>query len=128
MLAMKRQWLCLLSGLTLVVALGIVLGIAFQPGKRVRSQYDSILDGMTERQVQMILGGPPGDYAPTQEFVLVGRSNRTKHPTGEELLIWVFDGCYVEVLLNEDGRVTRKTWNEIDRPPLLDRLRFFVGI
>ena len=125
---MNRKWFFLLFGLLLVVTAGTALGLVLQPGERGQRQYESISAGMTEDQLREILGGPPGQYAPTPYFLLVGKSNRTKYPTGEELLIWVFDGCYLEILLNKDGRVTKKTWNEIDRPPLLDRLRFFIGI
>ena len=98
------------------------------PSAEYARHFDTIQVGMREGDVHSILGGPPNDYAPSPYFVLVGRSNRTKYPTGEEELIWVFDGCFIEVFLNKDGKVADKKWNAIDRPPLLDRVRYYLGI
>src|SRR5262249_11628581 len=97
--AMRRRWGLATCGLMLAAGIGTVLRMII-PSAEYARHFDTIQVGMTEGDVHSILGGPPNDYAPSPYFVLVGRSNRTKYPTGEEELIWVFDGCFIEVFLN----------------------------
>jgi hypothetical protein len=81
------------------------------PSTGIRARFDRIENGMTEEQVEGVLGGPRGIYdktrrnATTSVFMGSGRSH---------LSWWYFPDCVVEVGFDEVGRVNGK---RIESPP-----------
>jgi hypothetical protein len=84
----------------------------------IRARFDQIENGMTEEQVEELLGGPRGIYDKTR------RDATTAAGTGagrSHLSWWYFPDCVVEVGFDEVARVNGK---RIESPPaesLLDR-------
>ena len=77
-----------------------------RPSAAVRARFDQIEDGMTEQQVEGLLGGPRGVYDSTKSYstiTAVGTGSGRSH-----LSWWYFPDCAMEVGFDEDGRVSGK--------------------
>ena len=105
----------LLRSLVLVIALGAV-AFLFWPASRdsrvTRVNFERIQDGMTEAEVNTLLGGPPGEYRSEPGFFLVGPGHipRSERSRGGKLEVWYCTGLHIEVLYDKDARVVGKHW------------------
>jgi outer membrane protein assembly factor BamE (lipoprotein component of BamABCDE complex) len=82
------------------------------PSKGIRDRFDQIQNGMTEDQVEKLLGGPRGVYDKTrwdETMTAIGTGSGRSH-----LSWWYFPDCAIEVRFDEDGRVDGK---RIEPPP-----------
>ncbi len=125
-----RLWLGIAS-----VAVGIIGLVLLQPARRDRSTwnaYAAIRVGMTEPEVEALLGGSAGDRSTGQTNFCIAmtaeenRAFRSKLVTKE----WVNDDALIWVGLDGDRRVARKfcSANRGGPPSLLDRLRGWLGL
>src|SRR5690348_4552480 len=73
--AMKRRVMALVGLEALAMAL-LTLWLANQPGAISRATYDCIRLGMTEKEVDSIVGIPPGDYLKCKPLALLGEPAR----------------------------------------------------
>jgi hypothetical protein len=89
-MARKRRLLVLAALAALALALAAAVVLWPQPSQVTRANYDNIKPGMTRRDVETLLGGPPGNYAggPTG-------------PAGDH---------YAEILSNLDECVREPVW------------------
>jgi hypothetical protein len=70
-------------------------------------QYDHIRVGMTQQEVEDLLGSPPGDYSPSDYAPWdLGEPHYTS--TDGNVGIWMNDRILIEVIFDADGRVVRK--------------------
>ena len=102
------------------VSFAVLLGLiallipVFQrpPSTGIRARFDQIQNGMTEQQVEELLGGPRGIYDKTRQYTTttaVGMGSGRSH-----LSWWYFPDCTIEVDFDEDGWVNGK---RIELPP-----------
>jgi SmpA / OmlA family len=113
------RWRCLLALFVLVLLFaGITL---LTSGSRINEKtYEQIEVGMTEEQVQAILGCPPGNYS-MHGTTWLGSGPRIYwlHPEGSSSQFepdvvskaWITDDLLIGVYFDRDGRVDRK-WRE----------------
>jgi hypothetical protein len=119
----RRRWL--LVGLVAVALLGCGLFVwVVYPKHRInRDSFEQIRSGMTEAEVEAVLGAAAGDYrtTPTLEYF----STRLM-PDRQ----WSCNECRVGVWLNPDGKVRKKEYLElVPRPTsLLDRFRHLLRL
>ncbi len=104
-----------------LVALGLALtdgALCLQPGATERNTL-RIRKGMTLREVELILAGPPNS-----RYDIPG-----KHPGwGVIICLWVGRAGGVAVWLDEHERVTDARWlRDRSAPGLLDRIRAWLG-
>jgi outer membrane protein assembly factor BamE (lipoprotein component of BamABCDE complex) len=110
----------------LVVALGILLA-RHRPGPHLdRAAYDRIEPGMTQAQVEAILGGPPGDYGARdlEDYVQTGGAGQL--PGVGRVEHWLGKTAFVGVEFDDQGIVTAKELTEIREqgaPPLVRFIR-----
>ncbi len=116
------KWLAAAAslGLTVCVSVWQVSG----PHPVNRANFERIQVGMTQAEVEAILGCPPGDYATVDYlpefcgFMILGAT------------VWVSNDGDVRVWFDNEGRVEQAYFFEllVRRPPsLLDRVRAWVG-
>jgi hypothetical protein len=119
---MSRRVFLLGVGIVLV-ALGLAITdwvLSLQPGV-TEANFKRIRVGMTEAEVQAILGGVPQEKLP--------------YPSTDGWFYCVWDGSTGNILVafgRDDGRVRRAPWWSPDPPrlpptPLLARLRSWLG-
>ena len=97
----RRAWLAVAA---VSVLLLFVLAGVFR--RRLRPEnYPLITPGMTSKQVEDLLGGPPGDYG----WFFVGSGTMTEEgvdaPPGSIEVIWFDDDHRIEVYFDSAGRV-----------------------
>jgi hypothetical protein len=76
------------------------------PSPGVRAGFDLIEDGMTEEQVEELLGGPRGVHDRARRSPVtsaVGSGSGSSHRSW-----WYFPDCVIEVSFDEDARVNGK--------------------
>src|SRR5437870_3671391 len=133
MMARRRRMLISVSILALV-ALGIFVGgWLLQPKPRIdRAAADQIKPGMTLREVEEIIGVPPGDYGvgkgetqPTWES-LQWPFKRPPHTTQE----WLGQENAISVWIDDDGKVTGHSFQPVYREydSTFDRLLGMIGL
>jgi hypothetical protein len=118
----NRRLLLWLAGVALIgLGVWIVAG-ALRPRHNIsQAGFELIRAGMTEREVETILGGPAGDYTH-------GRVDPSECiPSGEWLLDgkeWVGNESIVTVAFDEEGKVLHAQIREVPHlPSLWQRLR-----
>jgi hypothetical protein len=86
------------------------------PGRGVTSHYTTrdsrhnfnrIVPGMQEKDVEALLGGPRGNYSKRQTNLIMALGGRDLR-RGTRTSIWYFDDATVEVAFSKQGRVTFK--------------------
>jgi hypothetical protein len=113
-------------GLGLAVLLGLFL-VRQRSGPRIdRAAYDRIRPGMTQAQVEAVLGGPPGDYGAhdLEDYTQTGGDGRLLEVGRVER--WVGKTAFVSVEFDDRGAVTAKELIEIREqgaPPLVRFIR-----
>jgi hypothetical protein len=96
-----------------LLALVALLVPVFQrsPSTDIRARFDQIQNGMTEQQVEELLGGPRGVYDKSRRYATTaaGWGSGSSHRSW-----WYFTDCTIEVGFDEDGRANGK---RIELPP-----------
>jgi hypothetical protein len=85
----------------------------------IRSRFDQIQNGMSEDQLEELLGGPRGVYDRTRTgptTTAAGTGSGRSH-----LSWWYFSDCVLEVGFDADGRVSEKRIEVAPRESLLER-------
>src|SRR5581483_10869205 len=98
--------------------------LAQQPGV-TKANFERIEEGMTRREVEALLGGPPCDDSPS------GRNWSELH-NGKLTLGWtreVWGGNHgaARLVFNEEGHVVHKHWSDSPEP-LLERIRRWLRL
>ena len=129
----NRTWLIVVSAVTLVaVIVAIWLLAAIRPRKLHVATFQQIKLGMTQEQVESLLGGPPGDYG-----VNAGGKQRVSAegyiaPPGSIEKVWFNDNNHLEIYFDSLNRVVglykRAGYRRSPPPPLWDRLLRYFGI
>src|SRR5260370_41942972 len=98
-----------------VLALAALLAPVFPrpPSAGIRARFEQIQNGMTEDQVEDLLGGPRGVYDKTRSYSTMTTAAGTGSGRSH-LSWWYFPDCAIEVGFDEDGRVNGK---RIEQPP-----------
>jgi hypothetical protein len=122
-------WLGIAS-IAIAVTFGIVGRVLHLPTQRDRLTWDSyaaIHDGMTEPEVEAVLGGPAGDRSTYRTDFCIAMTAEEHEAFRSKLVTktWVNDDALIWVGLDGDGQVARKfcTANRCGPPTLLDRVR-----
>lgn len=104
----KRIWAVFLV-LFVVGCLGLVLTPRVDLSNANR---DRIEVGMTETEVEAILGGPPGDYSTRDLFVMgVETDGGSLSMTRDRIEHWCADEGFLSVGFDSNGRLT---WTRFD--------------
>jgi hypothetical protein len=127
----KKRKLMLAVGVLAIVVVVVPLGLRVWPRRHGppfidRAHCDRIEKGMTQEEVEAILGGPPGKYTNKNIVLLDLRSWR---PAGERLETWTGDEGVAEVTFDEQGAVVssafEKGW-EYRGPTVIERIRTWL--
>jgi outer membrane protein assembly factor BamE (lipoprotein component of BamABCDE complex) len=124
----RRTQVAVALGLAAVV--GIVLA-RHRAGPHIdRAAYDRIEPGMTQAQVEAVLGGPPGDYGARdlEDYVQTGGAGQL--PGVGRVAHWLGKTAFVGVEFDDRGVVTGKELTEIQEQgaPALVRLLRRLGL
>jgi hypothetical protein len=112
-----RYWLLAATGLLLVMT-GYCL-IQLHVDQITPENYERIREGMTIEEVQAIIGAPPGNCSkrfwkqqpPTVVGNIIG-----DHRKGQPFF-WMGDKGRIVVVLDQNGKVTQKEFNEAPQEP-----------
>jgi outer membrane protein assembly factor BamE (lipoprotein component of BamABCDE complex) len=119
----KKWWLVIVVILLLAVALVLVSPALLPPTLGVTyANYSRIEKGMTQEQVEQLLGKPPAKIHHAMEWFGVQRvQNNGEGPS----LHWQSEqGDLVSVQFDKDGRVAAALWNDFpDDRSSLEKLR-----
>ncbi len=111
--ARRPRWRLFVSFAVLLALVALLLpALPRRPSTGRRARFDQIQTGMTEQQVEELLGGPRGVYDKTRRS-----PTTTAAGTGagrSHLSWWYFPDCTIEVGFDEDGRVNGR---RIESPP-----------
>jgi hypothetical protein len=128
----RRFWILLLAvGAGLAVLPILWYALSLRAGV-TQANYERIREGMTLREVENLLGGPPGNYSriPDKEAGLW-----TIDPSRPDLNrqffigreVWIGDELAVAVWFDDQGRVARKESYETLNRSLLQHLGDLLG-
>ena len=131
---MRRR---LLVFAVLVIALVAVVAAgywAIAPAQRLgRAGYERVQLGMTEAEVEDVLGAPPGSHldlpeGQTVSYVHAGAESKGARD-GPKGLSWVSNTGHIGVTFGADGRVTGVAFTPLRRnnPTWLDRVREWLA-
>jgi hypothetical protein len=117
----------LILAVAVVLLAGAVL-IFFGPNPNITGEScEQIKPGMTQREVESILGCPAGDYRKNKGHRF-GITGLPPPPRGQ---LWFGREGMVVVIFDENGRVTHAGFIVADEPEptesYLDRLRLWLG-
>jgi hypothetical protein len=120
-MARRPRWLPLLSVAVVLILVALLLPVLHRPPPAyARERFDQIQDGMTEDQVEGLLGGLRGvhdkDRFNSTMTSAVGTGAGRSH-----LSWWYFPGCDIEVGFDKDGRVCLKIFKSLPSQSLFDR-------
>ena len=113
----KRHPLLLVS-LILLVAFVAYLKLTSPPPDLSPEVYDAIREGMTQREVEHLVGARPGNYR-TVVLSFEDRRRRFQQNWGQAphtFIFWQFDQTTLDVGFDADGRVCAKQLLAEDRP------------
>ena len=114
----KRFRLFILVGVSIALVMTLFLLIITRMNPENKAKFAKIESGMTEGQVDAIMGVPPGTYTTKQPFVVViGSPNATRYS------YWHFDDGSGMVSFDSDGKVFITKWNDHLDPSLLEKVR-----
>jgi hypothetical protein len=125
-----RKCVVLMLGLLGAVLLGgyLVLWLTAPRHRVSHLGWEGIEVGMTQTEVEQVLGGPPGNYASTPYGIM----RRQIVPQGAtSLKEWRGEEGVIDVWFGLDGKVVDAYWVELGYPiheSLLTRLRRWLGI
>ena len=116
---MKRKRLftvaALIAGLAAALLPVPVVVSVLSPHPRInREVFDRIEIGMTRREVEVLLGAPPGDYTTGLTFADGASVGAIPFRPDPELVMWLGDDGVIEVHW-PGGRVHWKTFSEAEK-------------
>jgi hypothetical protein len=131
----KRKRVLFLAGCVAAVLVASYLALRWAaPRHHINKEgFDAIRVGMSEQEVEAILGGPPGDYSATGAVPCPAAyaSSGTLLDRGvEDLRSWVGDDAAINVAFDAGGLVVWKDQVPIlmhTREALLDRVRSWLA-
>src|SRR5438093_6600232 len=96
--------------LAVCVMVGVgVFALRPRPGPRItRIAYEQIEIGMTQTQVQVLLGGPPGDYGARDMYSYDQIGSAGGLPEVGRVERWLGTCAFVSVEFDDQGRVAAK--------------------
>lgn len=128
-----RKRLFLGLGLPALLLLGgyLLLWLTIPPGYRITDEnLERILPGMTEKEVERILGVPAGNYSGKRGYFASRPPDELERLLRQGHKEWVGEGLSIVVRFNEQGVVLNASRgaNFGSSPSFLDRLRRWLGI
>jgi hypothetical protein len=119
----RRRWFTRLGLAVLAVVVGLFLWWQFGGSKQRRlnaERFAEVRVGMTQAEVEQILGGPPGDYGRHQGGV-TRMTAEGYDPRGSVLKYWFDDSTRLEIAFDAQDRVVgthkRFSWRREPAPP-----------
>jgi hypothetical protein len=116
------------------VALTIGFALPHWSARQVPSTWDAfaaIREGMTQTEVEALLGGPAGNRSTQQPEFCIAMTEEEDHAFRSQLITkeWINDDALIWVGFDGDGRVARKfcTANRIGPPGWLASFRNWLG-
>jgi hypothetical protein len=128
MRCVAKRWVLWLG----VVGVALTIGFALLHwwASQVPSTWDAfaaIREGMTQTEVEALLGGPAGNRSTQQPEFCISMTEEEDHAFRYQLVTkeWINDDALIWVGFDEDGRVARKfcTANWRERPGWLASVR-----
>jgi len=119
MVILRKRWLFWVTTAA-IIGLGLCLIVITTQHRRsgiTQENFDRIKEGMTEAEVEKILGGPPGTYTDRPIVVLMSGVMFRSWWIGDEGVIMI------EVTFDEPRRVNRKEFDPIPPESFLERFR-----
>jgi hypothetical protein len=132
--AMKKKWLLILfAGVVAVSVVVVLLGVSkwkrsHDPGRFIdREHWEAIQEGMSQAEVEALLGQPPGEYLTAP---VVYTEPWIEWPEGERAEDWAGNEGLIRVYFDEAGKVeyarfsrAEHTWLNLEWLPVwLQRL------
>jgi len=118
---MRKHWLLGLLTLALVFgASAMLLSLPQRESAIARKNFDRIQEGMTEAEVEAILGGPPGKYTDRPDPVLYHGIMFHRWWIGEDAVITI-EVDVDESDLAAPARVSRKFFSPYPPESILER-------
>ncbi len=117
------RWLPTLGLLTAVVVCSFLL-LAPARSRITEANCDKIQEGMTQREVEAILGGPPGDYATRPYNREIGMIVGLHLQNAEDYVSkeWIGDEGIITIEFYKDGTVVWTDWRPFRQPDIWDRM------
>jgi hypothetical protein len=120
-----RKRLVLLFLLTAPALAGLAGLWWWDPPGVTLARFNRIEEGMTQNDVELLLGVPPGDFSPGGvNWEILHNGLRGINHTSR---LWCDEECAIRIDFDEHGRVARKSWVD-RRGSVLDRVRRWVGL
>jgi hypothetical protein len=117
---MRKLWLALL-GVALVLAGGTFPLLFPRPGRVTEAAFERIEPGMTQAEVEAILGDPPGDYETGRRGLVLNLYGNGVLMEGGRLEQWGGDEGFIQVGFGEEDTVlwtqfvpAGRRWNLIE--------------
>jgi hypothetical protein len=89
------------------------------------ARFNRIEEGMTQHDVELLIGRPPSDISPGG--VNWGMLHNGLRGINHTNRLWCDDECAIRVDFDEEGRVANKRWVD-GRGSVLERVRRWVGL
>ena len=135
----RRKRVLLWVGLLVVLAgagLGLLAWLLPSDRHIIRESYDAIGPSMTVLEVEMLLGGPAGDYTHGQYMVANLSGNHAEFDievyeiTAKRNRSWIGSQGLVQVSFDEHDKIAVKSFFPVvpTDETLLDRLRRWLGL
>jgi len=119
--AHRPRWPALLSVAVVLILVALLMPVLQRPpSAAARARFDQIQDGMTEDQVEGLLGGPRGVHDEDRFNITMTSADMTG-PGGSHLSWWYFPGCDIEVGFDKDARVCSKKFKPLPPQSPFDR-------
>jgi HAMP domain-containing protein len=115
---MCRRLLLSVAALAAFAALLLVGGWLLRPHTRIGQEtYLKINNGMTQAEIEALIGGPPGNYGVGEGEIDLGASWGLAYQPSPNARLWLGPTVAIEVAF-EDGRATSKAlysvWRQYD--------------
>jgi hypothetical protein len=130
---MRRRPLAWAASLLAVAGAATLLAVAFAPPPR-RLNVDAfplVRTGMTQAEVEGLLGGPPGNYGRHAGGEGMMTLEGYIAPAGSVERLWCDDANRFEIYFDREGRVVglhkRASYSQSPAPGLFARLRAWLG-
>ena len=127
----QQQYCWILLGLLITIVAGRGMLWALRPWHRIstREMFECIKNGMTRKEVEEILGVPPGDYSPGGHVGFGGgEAGHWLFDCHSSIESWAAETGKIYVQFDERGTVVRKGFADaFERSNLWTRVRFRLG-
>ena len=129
---MRRRTIAWIAGSLLLA--GVILSFVWlRASQRLNVEnFSQIQQGMTQAEVEKLLGGPPGNYGRYSEKSGFMTLEGYFAPAGSVEKVWCNDKHRFEVYFDQDGQVVgqhkRAGYEQGSAPSWLERLRAWLGL